>query len=191
MQKCNDSEKSDRCCLLWQDRSQVDGGQFMGRLFLAGIAAFLIGIFGQSQAQGSDQQTDEEVAQGRAMVQAGVDEIIREELALTADEAELFWPTYAAYRVETRALMDRYTAMITEYMRRYDSGDLSDEYASELMGTFFGIKQELLDVKLDYLPKFKKVLPALKVARFYQLENKIEAEIDAQLALAVPLIEPT
>jgi hypothetical protein len=40
------------------------------------------------------------------------------------------------------------------------------------------------------LPTFKKSLPALKVARFYQLENKIEAEIDAQLALAVPLIEP-
>lgn len=86
--------------------------------------------------------------------------------------------------------MDRYTAMITEYMGRYDRGDLSDEYASDLMETFFSIKRDLLDVKMKYLPKFKKSLPALKVARFYQLENKIEAEIDAQLALAVPLIEP-
>jgi len=59
------------------------------------------------------------------------------------------------------------------------------------METFFGIKQELLDIKKNYLPKFKGVLPALKVARFYQLENKIEAEIDSQLALAVPLIEST
>lgn len=86
--------------------------------------------------------------------------------------------------------MDRYTAMITEYMGRYDRGDLSDEYASDLMETFFSIKRDLLDVKMKYLPTFKKSLPALKVARFYQLENKIEAEIDAQLALAVPLIEP-
>ena len=163
----------------------------MGRLYLAVITAVFIAVSGQLQAQGSNQQADEEIAQGRAMIQAEVDEIIRKELALTEEEAELFWPTYAAYRSETRALMDRYTAMITEYMRRYDSGDLSDEYASDLMETFFGIKQELLDVKMDYLPKFKKILPALKVARFYQLENKIEAEIDAQLALAVPLIEPT
>ena len=169
----------------------MDGVQFMGKFYLVGIAAFFIAISGQLQAQGLNQQADEEIAQGRAMVQAGVDEMIREELALTAEEAELFWPAYAAYRSETRALMDRYTAMITEYMRRYDSGDLSNEYASDLMETFFGIKQELLDIKKNYLPKFKGVLPALKVARFSQLENKIEAEIDSQLALAVPLIEST
>jgi len=168
----------------------VDGVQFMGRVYLAGIAALFIVVFGQLQAQGSNEQANEEIAEGRAMVRAGVDEIIREELALTAEEAELFWPTYAAYRSETRALMDRYTAMITEYMGRYDRGDLSDEYASDLMETFFSIKRDLLDVKMKYLPTFKKSLPALKVARFYQLENKIEAEIDAQLALAVPLIEP-
>lgn len=168
----------------------MDGVQFMGRVYLAGIAALFIVVFGQLQAQGSNEQANEEIAEGRAMVRAGVDEIIREELALTAEEAELFWPTYAAYRSETRALMDRYTAMITEYMGRYDRGDLSDEYASDLMETFFSIKRDLLDVKMKYLPKFKKSLPALKVARFYQLENKIEAEIDAQLALAVPLIEP-
>jgi hypothetical protein len=162
----------------------------MGRVYLAGIAALFIVVFGQLQAQGFNEQANEEIAEGRAMVRAGVDEIIREELALTAEEAELFWPTYAAYRSETRALMDRYTAMITEYMGRYDRGDLSDEYASDLMETFFSIKRDLLDVKMKYLPKFKKSLPALKVARFYQLENKIEAEIDAQLALAVPLIEP-
>jgi hypothetical protein len=162
----------------------------MGRVYLAGIAALFIAVFGQLQAQGSNEQANEEIAEGRAMLRAGVDEIIREELALTAEEAELFWPTYAAYRSETRALMDRYTAMITEYMGRYDRGDLSDEYASDLMETFFSIKRDLLDVKMKYLPKFKKSLPALKVARFYQLENKIEAEIDAHLALAVPLIEP-
>ncbi len=30
----------------------------------------------------------------------------------------------------------------------------------------------------------------LKVARFYQLENKMNATIDAELALVVPLVEP-
>lgn len=161
----------------------------MGRVYLVGIAALFVAASGQLQAQGLNQQADEEIAQGRAMVQAGVDEMIREELALTAEEGELFWPAYAAYRSETRALMDRYTVMVTEYMGRYDSGDLSDEYASDLMETFFGIKQELLDIKRNYLPRFKEALPALKVARFYQLENKIEAEIDVQLASVVPLIE--
>ena len=163
----------------------------MNRLVFVGIAAMSFMSFGHAQAQESNQRADDEIAQGRAMVQAGREEIIRIELSLTDEEASSFWPIYAAYTGDIAAIMDRYTVMITDYVRRYDGGDLSDEYASDLMETFFGIKQELLDVKMDYLPKFRKVLPALKVARFYQLENKIEAEIDAQLALAVPLIEPT
>lgn len=163
----------------------------MDRMVIAGLAALVLTAFGQVQAQESNQEADDEIAEGRAMVQAGRDEIIRDELSLTGQEAELFWPVYAAYTGDTKAIMDRYTALLTDYVRRYDSGDLSDEYASDLMETFFGIKQELLDVKKDYLPKFMQALPALKVARFYQLENKIEAEIDAQLAIAVPLIDPT
>jgi hypothetical protein len=39
------------------------------------------------------------------------------------------------------------------------------------------------------VPRFREVLPVLKVARFYQLENKMDAEIDAQLALVIPLVE--
>jgi len=163
----------------------------LNRLIFVGIVAMIVTSFGHAEAQDSNPQADDEIAQGRAMVQAGREEIIRIELSLTEEEAESFWPIYAAYTGDTAAIMDRYTVMITDYVRRYDSGDLSDEYASDLMETFFGIKQELLDVRIGYLPKFKRVLPALKVARFYQLENKIEAEIDAQLALAVPLIEPT
>lgn len=69
--------------------------------------------------------------------------------------------------------------------------ELSDKYATELMDNFFGIKQGLLDVHEKYLPKFRDVLPALKVARLFQLENKINAEIDAQLAAVVPLIDPS
>ena len=162
----------------------------MNRLIFVGIAIIIVTSFGHVQAQDSNQQADDEIAQGRAMVQAGREEIIRIELSLTEEEAKLFWPIYAAYTGDIAAIMDRYTVMLTDYVRRYDSGELSDKYASNLMETFFGIKRELLDVKMEYLPKFKEVLPALKVARFYQLENKIEAEIDAQLALAVPLIEP-
>lgn len=131
----------------------------------------------------------DEVEEGRAVVQAARWEIIREELHLTEGEATVFWPLHAAYAAETTAVMDRYTAMITEYVERYDNGDLSDDYASELMDRFFAIKRELLEVKVRYLPKFKEVIPPLKVARFYQLENKIDADIDAQLAVAIPLIE--
>lgn len=132
-----------------------------------------------------------EVQQGREMIREARLEIVRSELHLTEQEAADFWPVYAAYREETDAIQDRYTAMVTEYMRRYDAADLTNEYADELIATFIKIKRELLDVQEKYLPDFREVLPSLKVARLFQLENKINAEIDAQMALAVPLIDPS
>ncbi len=134
---------------------------------------------------------NDELADGRAMIQAERQDMVRSELHMTGKEAEEFWPVYSAYREKYDGVMRRYGEMIGEYLRRYDDADLSDEYANELLDTYFGIQEELLQVQQEFLPEFRVVLPALKVARFYQLENKFNAEIDAQLALVVPLVDPS
>lgn len=151
---------------------------FVATMLFAGIAA-------EAGTQ------EDEVAEGREMIKEGRLEIVRSELHLSDDEASGFWPLYAEYRDETDAIQDRYAAMITEYVRRYEDADLTNEYAAELIDTFLAIKYELLDVQKKYLPGFRDVLPALKVARLFQLENKINAEIDAQLAVVVPLVDPS
>jgi hypothetical protein len=38
-----------------------------------------------------------------------------------------------------------------------------------------------------YLPKFRKVLPEVKVVRYYQIENKIQAALFYELAKNIPL----
>jgi len=159
----------------------------MIRIVSIGVAALLLSL----PTIGLGQQSEDEVAEGRAMVQAGREELIRSELRLSDEEAAAFWPIYEVYQAESAAIGDRYAAMLTEYVDRYERGDLSDEYAVGLLDVFFGVKRDLLDVQTNYLPKFMEALPALKVAQFYQLENKIRAEIDAQLAVVVPLIDPT
>jgi hypothetical protein len=153
----------------------------MKMVTILGIVLILAAFSAPGTAQSDAQHMEDEVAQGREMVQAGRKDVIRTSLPLTEDEAAAFWPE----------IMDRYTAMVMEFVRRNDSGDISDEYASSLLENFFAIKQELLDVQRNYVPKFKAAVPALKVAQFFQLENKINAEIDAQLAIAIPLIDPT
>ena len=150
------------------------------------LAITSIMISAPATAQSASKQ--KEVDEGRAMVAAGRKEMVRMELGLSKDEAEAFWPVYDQYTAETKAVQDRYAGLVVRYVNRYDAGDLSDDYADELLTDYFAIRQELLDVRRAYIPKFKAVLPSLKVARFYQLENKINAEIDAQLADALPLI---
>jgi len=159
----------------------------MIKILSTGIAAMLLIL----PTTGLGQQAGDGVAEGRAMVQAGREELIRSELRFTDEEAAAFWPIYKVYQAETAAIGDRYAAMLAEYVDRHSRGDLSDEYAVGLLDVYFGVQRDLLDVQTKYLPKFMEVLPALKVAQLYQLENKIRAEIDAQLAAVIPLIDPT
>ena len=84
--------------------------------------------------------------------------------------------------------MDRYAGLITRYVDRFNAGDLSNEYADELLEEYFAIRLELLEARRAHIPEFKAILPALKVAQLYQLENKLNAEVDIQLAMAIPLI---
>jgi hypothetical protein len=131
------------------------------------------------------------VADGQAMIQNERERIVRSEMHLTDEEDAAFWPLYAEYRKEHSQIMERYGNLIAEYVRRYDDADLSNEYADEMIATYFEVKNGLLKNQQDYLPKFRAILPAMKVARFYQLENKINVEIDAQLAIVVPLVDPS
>ena len=51
------------------------------------------------------------------------------------------------------------------------------------------IETERLKLRQDYLPRFRKVLPDIKVGRYYQLENKIHAVVAYELAKAIPLVQ--
>jgi hypothetical protein len=47
----------------------------------------------------------------------------------------------------------------------------------------------MLAIERKYLPKFRAVLSSLKATRFYQLENQMNAESEAQIAMAIPLVD--
>ncbi len=154
-------------------------------LFLAVAAVTSV----SAQGGGSDIMSNQELANARAMIQEGREAIIREDLRMTADEEAAFWPLYEDYRSDMMPIQDRYVALIADYMRQYESGVLTDEDADEMLDSYFDIKSDLLRARKKYIRRFRKILPMLKVARFYQLENKMNATVDAELALLVPLVE--
>ena len=153
----------------------------------------VIALLGSVAALGQDSESraleNQQLADARAILQAGREDIIREDLRLSDEESADFWPVYKAYRAEIMAVRDRQARMVADFLEMYRDGALSNDYAETLIEEHFDIKGELLAVQVKFVRKFQKVLPALKVARFYQLENKMDAEIDAQLALFVPLVE--
>ena len=163
----------------------------INRLFPILGLFLIVATVSNASAQGgnSDTISDQELANARMMIQEGREAIIREDLHLTAEEEAAFWPLYEDYRSDLMPIQDRSVTVTASYMRKYESGVLTDAYAEKMLADYFSIKSDLLKVRKKYIRRFKKIMPMLKVTRFYQLENKMNADIDAELAFLVPLIE--
>ena len=84
-------------------------------------------------------------------------------------------------------IQNKRIAIIKDFSEHYDN--LTDEKADELWTNSISYSQEILKLKKSYYNKFKKILPAGKAARFFQAENKIEAMVNAALAMEIPFIE--
>ena len=132
----------------------------------------------------------EKIRQTQALVQSEFRQILQDEMMFTEEEGAAFWPLYERYSAEKRLISDRYLANLIEYVDRYYGGDLTDEHASRLMNSYFDVQLAILDKRRSYVPRFGEFLAPIKVMRFYQLENKVNAEVNAALALAIPLADP-
>jgi hypothetical protein len=154
------------------------------------IAAFSISIsaFAQEEQAGSDSGSG--LAGIRESVQAFRRELISEEMFLTDEEASVFWPIYDEYRQEVSVVGDRYAKLITTFANLYNEGQITSEDAEAFVDGHMEIEAAFQQIKKDYVHRLREVMSPFKVTRFYQIESKMDAESEAQLALAIPLVDP-
>lgn len=150
------------------------------------LLAVLASPSGFSQEEGPVMDVNEALL----LLQSGREQIIRDEMRFSSGESSAFWPVYDQYQIELVPIRDRYSALLNDYLEKYRNGAVSEDFANKLIEDYLQIQGDILKVKEKHLKAFRKVLPARKAARFYQLENKLEAELNLQLALVIPLIDP-
>ena len=142
---------------------------------------------GASAPQEADQDQDltSDLALTRASIQLRRQAIVTSVMDLAPKEAEAFWPLYREYRVEMAKVGDRVSKLLVQYAGQYDT--LTDEQASMIMKEWLSVEKAKNNVKDKYVSRFKKILPARKVMRFFQADNKLDAMVNAQLASIIPL----
>jgi hypothetical protein len=113
-------------------------------------------------------------------------DVVASAMLLTASEGQIFWPLYDQYRAEQRKLGDRKVKLITDFIA--DRSTMSEEQAEKLTKDSLAIEKKKTAIKVDYVGKMSKVLSARTVARFFQIDNKLDAVVDAALAGRIPLI---
>jgi hypothetical protein len=114
-------------------------------------------------------------------------DIVAAAMLLTPSEGQTFWPLYDQYRAEEHKLGDRKVRLITDFIADRDT--MSEEQAEKLMKDALAIEREKTSVKEDYVSKMSKVLSARTVARFFQIDNKLDVVVEAELAARIPLIQ--
>ena len=114
--------------------------------------------------------------------------LVAKNMELTESEAKAFWPVYEQYQKDLTAINRRILKLIEGYAADYQANTMTDEKAKKLTAEFVAIEKAEAGLQESYDPKLSKVLPAKKVARYFQIENKIRAALKYELAGEIPLV---
>jgi hypothetical protein len=112
--------------------------------------------------------------------------LVADNMQLTEAEAKTFWPVYEEYQNELFLLRTRTLKLIKDYEGAYEN--MTNPTAKKLLDEYMTIETLRLKLRQAYLPKFRRALSDVKVVRYYQIENKINAALDYELASNIPLV---
>jgi hypothetical protein len=110
-------------------------------------------------------------------------------MEFTESEAKKFWPVYEAYQKDLGVINQRITQLISAYAEAYNSRSLTDDKAASMAQELVAVQQQEGGLQASYLPRLNKVLPPVKVVRYFQIENKIRAGAKYELAQMILLAE--
>ena len=153
------------------------------------VLAFLVSAAAASvpdHHEGEGQDVEQLIELMRKDVRAEKADIVAKTMELNAEEAALFWPLYKQYEAELKVLGDERLAIIKDYADSIDT--LADEKARDLITRAIALEGKEHSLKTRYLDQFLAVLPAKVVARFFQVEARINNLIDLELSTEIPLV---
>ena len=114
--------------------------------------------------------------------------LVAKNMDLTESESQGFWPVYEEYQQQLANFNQRIGKLIESYASAYRTNSMTDEAAKKLIAEFVAIEKGEAAVKEFFVPKVSQVLPPKKVARYFQIENKIRAVLKYALAGEIPLV---
>jgi len=136
------------------------------------------------RAQDQEPTIDSTIAIVRANMQADRTTLITTGMNFSDKEGAAFWPIYQQYEYERSKLDDGRVAVIKQYTQKYPT--LTDAEAKAMALQMLECDSRLVALKKKFYKKFNKVLPALTVAKFFQLDRRVDLLMDMQVESSLP-----
>jgi hypothetical protein len=114
-------------------------------------------------------------------------DILGKTLALDTNQAAAFWPVYKQYETELAAINGDRVTIIQDLAEH--AGSLTDAMANGLIDRQIANQEKRLALVKKYKDEFLKVLPAKTVARFLQVDNRLNVLLDVAAAKQIPLVQ--
>lgn len=129
---------------------------------------------------------DEDALAILAELEANRRAVVAENLHLQDTNAQAFWGVYDAYRAEIAELEQQGFKLLREFRDHFE--EITDERANQVMASYFSLEIQTLEVRRKYVSNFNEVIPARQTLRFYQIENKLDSIIEADISSVTPLV---
>ncbi len=131
-------------------------------------------------------QVEKELVLLRKDLRAEKKKILAANVPLTEQEATKFWPLYDQYDEAMRKHYDDFYAVIKDYAANQKT--LTDAQATDMVKRWSAIQVEITQTRQKFVPVIETVLPGKKAALFFQIDRRLYAIMDLQIASEVPLV---
>jgi hypothetical protein len=151
---------------------------------LAVAVLFAVPAFAQESANMTMEILKEKVKADKKL-------LVATNMNLTDAEAKGFWPLYEGYQKELEQINQRLGGVIRAYADAHNAGKgmIPNDTAKKLLKEALATEEAEVKLRQSYAAKLEKALPATKVARYLQIENKIRAILKFELAGEIPLVQ--
>lgn len=106
-------------------------------------------------------------------------------LPLTEAEAKAFWPLYDDYEKERRRIEERANKLVADFMAA--AASLSDAQAKAMLQEALAVDEARLALRRSYSERMAKAIPPRKLVRFFQIDNKLDSVVRADISRQIPL----
>ncbi len=148
------------------------------------VIAICLAVVPNAWSQAKD---DSAIQLTRSAIQAERQAILASNLELSEKESAIFWPLYEEYRNALESAVKTRVDLLNQYFASYET--LTDQEATALLDKHIAWEKEVLKVRSTYAKKMSKALPGKTVARFFQIENKMDIIVEYEMAGEIPLIK--
>ena len=129
--------------------------------------------------------TDEDIALLRRDLRAMKMQVIGQNMSLSEEEGQKFWPIYNHYVKDLQLVNDKKYGLLKQYAEMWAT--MSDQDALIYVRDWLETDGQAQALRLKYVPVVSQVLPGRKAATFFQLDRRLNMMIDLQLFSQIPL----